>query len=367
MKARASQVSLISLMCLVLLVASTPVLASAPPPPQFAAQAALSYLQQAAGGTLKVEWTGIPGSPPRFVSGRIPSDETDPEQVARQFFARYGALYAMRDQARELALARVERDELGMQHVRFAQTVSGVPVFGAQMVVHMRDDQITAVNGQYIPRISVDVVDAIPDLSIDEALAITRGDLNDEDAEFRATRSELTIYARRNHPPTLAWKVNVFSHNPLGNWLYFIDAHTGTIVHRLNQLDTAKVLRTYDANNGTNLPGTLTCTNSDGTCPSGDTDERAAHQNASITYDYFSTFGRDSYDDSGATIKSSVHYSFFYNNAFWNGSQMVYGDGDGTTFIGLARELDVVAHELTHAVTENEANLIYEDQSGALN
>jgi hypothetical protein len=76
---------------------------------------------------------------------------------------------------------------------------------------------------------------------------------------------------------------------------------------------------------------------------------------------------RDSYDNAGATIKSSAHYSSSYNNAFWNGSQMVYGDGDGSQFIALSRALDVDAHELTHAVTERTANLTYSNESGALN
>lgn len=68
-----------------------------------------------------------------------------------------------------------------------------------------------------------------------------------------------------------------------------------------------------------------------------------------------------------STISQTVHYSTKYNNAFWNGSQMVYGDGDGTTFIALSKALDVVAHELTHAVTQYEANLTYKNESGALN
>jgi vibriolysin len=76
---------------------------------------------------------------------------------------------------------------------------------------------------------------------------------------------------------------------------------------------------------------------------------------------------RNSYDNAGATIKSSAHYSTAYNNAFWNGTQMVYGDGDGTQFIALSRALDVDAHELTHAVTERTANLTYSNESGALN
>ena len=83
-----------------------------------------------------------------------------------------------------------------------------------------------------------------------------------------------------------------------------------------------------------------------------------AHYNAGVTYDYYyNTFDRNSYDDNGGSLNSSVHYDRNYNNAFWDGTQMVYGDGDGVTFSPLSGALDVVAHELTHAVTERTANL----------
>ncbi|MGB8955349.1 MAG: M4 family metallopeptidase, partial [Tumebacillaceae bacterium] len=93
-----------------------------------------------------------------------------------------------------------------------------------------------------------------------------------------------------------------------------------------------------------------------------------AHYYAGIVYDYYySQLGRNSYDNAGHEMLSGVHYGSNYNNAFWDGRQMVYGDGDGTTFISLSGGLDVVAHELTHAVTETTSGLVYRDQSGALN
>ena len=82
---------------------------------------------------------------------------------------------------------------------------------------------------------------------------------------------------------------------------------------------------------------------------------------------YANTFGRNSIDDAGMEIVSVVHYSRNYCNAYWNGKQMTYGDGDGSTCLPLAGGLDVVAHELTHGVTEFTSNLVYENESGALN
>jgi bacillolysin len=64
------------------------------------------------------------------------------------------------------------------------------------------------------------------------------------------------------------------------------------------------------------------------------------------------------------TLTSLVHYSKNYNNAFWDGSKMVYGDGDGITFAPLCQDLDVVAHELTHGITQYESNLVYQSESG---
>jgi Zn-dependent metalloprotease len=82
---------------------------------------------------------------------------------------------------------------------------------------------------------------------------------------------------------------------------------------------------------------------------------------------YNQIFGRESVDGHGRTLVSSVHYSQNYDNAFWNGQQMVYGDGDGKVFQNFTGALEVIAHELTHGVTQFTAQLPYQDQPGALN
>jgi vibriolysin len=93
----------------------------------------------------------------------------------------------------------------------------------------------------------------------------------------------------------------------------------------------------------------------------------AAHDGAGWVYDYYkNVHNRDSYDGSGAQIKSTVHHKINYVNAFWNGTQMVYGDGDGVQSSPLT-VLDVIGHEITHAVTERSSNLTYANESGALN
>lgn len=85
-------------------------------------------------------------------------------------------------------------------------------------------------------------------------------------------------------------------------------------------------------------------------------------------YDFYKKiFSRNSLDNNGMSLISSVHVGHKFNNAFWNGEQMAYGDGDGSLFIRFTKSLDVVAHELSHGVITHTCNLEYKDESGALN
>lgn len=108
----------------------------------------------------------------------------------------------------------------------------------------------------------------------------------------------------------------------------------------------------------------------DGDPRSGDTAVDEAFDGATTTAAFYrELFERDSIDDRGLDLVSSVHFGQRYDNAFWTGEQMVYGDGGGGTFVvgGLTRSIDVIAHELTHGVTQYSAALVYEGQRGALN
>ncbi|NGZ11763.1 MAG: peptidase M4 family protein, partial [Nitrospira sp. LK70] len=122
----------------------------------------------------------------------------------------------------------------------------------------------------------------------------------------------------------------------------------------------------YTAANTTNLPGTLV--RSEGQGPSGDIDVNEAYDGLGATFDLFSdVYGRNSIDDNGMDLVATVHYGNQYNNAFWDGAQMVFGDGDGTIFNRFTIAIDVIGHELAHGVTGATAGLEYHDQSGALN
>lgn len=128
----------------------------------------------------------------------------------------------------------------------------------------------------------------------------------------------------------------------------------------------------YDAKNGISLPGTLV--RQEGDAPSGDATVNEAYDGSGATYDLFKdVYNRDSIDANGMQLKSTVHYRKGYDNAFWNGEQMVYGDGDedlppeDRLFNRFTISMDIIGHELTHGVTQFEAKLAYSYQPGALN
>jgi Zn-dependent metalloprotease len=122
----------------------------------------------------------------------------------------------------------------------------------------------------------------------------------------------------------------------------------------------------YDARKRETLPGKLV--RSEGGRKSRDVAVNEAYDGAGATYDlYHDVFERNSIDDQGLRMDSTVHYGAQYDNAFWNGNQMVYGDGDGRLFNRFTIAIDVIGHELTHGVVQYEAGLVYQGESGALN
>src|ERR1044072_7997858 len=135
----------------------------------------------------------------------------------------------------------------------------------------------------------------------------------------------------------------------------------------LGMTPTGTMRRTiYDAKQGMTLPGKLV--RSEGGKKSKDTAVNEAYDGSGKTYKfYLNIFQRNSIDDRGMRLDSTVHFRRGFNNAFWNGQQMVYGDGDGQIFNRFTKSLDVIGHELTHGVTQYEAGLVYQDQPGALN
>jgi Zn-dependent metalloprotease len=254
----------------------------------------------------------------------------------------------------------------------------GLPVFGRQLVVHLdAQGQPVSVNGQFAPGLNLPV-EALVDAADAQALAIEHLKNIELTVAERLTaqitplehRSELMVYIDHYGKARVAWSIKLLSTSPLGEWQYFINARRPSVIHLIDRLNSAKRRKTYTANNSTRLPGRLLI--DEGERARNDQAAQAAHDNAGIVYDYyFNNYQRNSIDGKGGTIVSTVHFgssSEDAENAAWIGElqQMIYGDG-GRIFRPLSLGLDVVAHELTHGIIDNSAQLIYEGQSGALN
>ncbi|MFE1438879.1 M4 family metallopeptidase [Streptomyces sp. NPDC058739] len=133
------------------------------------------------------------------------------------------------------------------------------------------------------------------------------------------------------------------------------------------EAETGQPHRTvYDARHRTALPGRKV--RGEGQEPGKDATVNRAYAGLGATFELFQkAFARDSIDGDGLPLDATVHYDEDYNNAFWNGEQMVFGDGDGEIFNDFTIPIDVIGHELAHGVTQYTANLAYFGQSGALN
>jgi Zn-dependent metalloprotease len=135
---------------------------------------------------------------------------------------------------------------------------------------------------------------------------------------------------------------------------------------RVLGLQPVKQRTIYTAKNVETVPGEVI--RAEGSAPVNDPAVDEAYDGLGHTFDFFQqVFGRNSIDDEGLPLSATVHYGREYNNAFWNGERMVFGDGDGELFNRFTVALDVIGHELAHGVTEDEAGLVYIFQPGALN
>lgn len=132
----------------------------------------------------------------------------------------------------------------------------------------------------------------------------------------------------------------------------------------LGPIAAEPAITVFNCHQGSTLPGAPILQ----PAASGDaTVKRVYDETASVVDFYAKVFGRNSIDDAGMTIVSSVHYGSKYNNAFWDGSQMAYGDGDGAIFLDFSQASDVIGHEITHGVTQHSMQLKYAGEPGGLN
>ena len=276
--------------------------------------------------------------------------------LARAAVDRYAGLLGVTNAQSQLRYANATADALGQRHVRFEQMVGDVPVYDGIVTVHLAKG--AALTG-FTAGISKATSGAATQASVsaDQARDVAVAQVPDARVVQAPRLFVYTGVPFGTHAATLAWAVDVTSKTQPDRKLVFVDAASGQVTAALDRTEFAKNRTVYNANGSTT---TGTFARGEGDPPTGNRDVDNAYDFTGATYDYYSsTFGRDSYDGAGAELVSFVHYGVGYQNAFWDGYEMVYGDGFAVN--------DVTAHELTHAVTERTAGLEYVDQSGALN
>ncbi len=266
-------------------------------------------------------------------------------------------------QTADLVAKSTRVDEQGITHIRYAQMKNGLPVFGEELVVHVDETgRIFAVNGT-----ARDGANVSANARISREGATTAALRNTKGSGLTAESAQL-VYYRTEGGLQLAYEVLVTGESlelPIRDHV-FVSARDGSVLGRDTDIHTALNRKVYSANNGSSTPGTLK--RSEGQAATGDAHVDGNYDKLGGTYNcYKNNFGRDSFDNAGATLISTVHYSSNYVNAYWDGTQMVYGDGNGTDSGMLGLSADVTTHELTHAVTERESNLTYSGESGGLN
>jgi Zn-dependent metalloprotease len=334
-----------------------------------------------------------------------------PEKDAVEFMT--ALLFA--DNGSDLQLIRSEQDDLGFTHNRYQVRFNQVPVSGKVIVAHFREHKLVSLNGELF---AFEGAKNGFGLTAEAALAAALKHVNatkykweskDEEAHmakalndpnFSYSPKAEKVLIEKNGQLFAAYKFNIYAEVPLYRADVFVNASTGKVITENNQICTVNTPGTAatkysgtqtivcDFNGSTNtlkettrglgvetysLSNTTTYTNvnfnsasSTWTLSTFDQGALDAHWGAEKTYDYYWTqHNRNSVNNAGYKLISYVHYSTNYQNAFWDGQRMTYGDGGGTYKIFTA--LDICGHEVSHGMTSNTSNLNYSNESGALN
>jgi bacillolysin len=292
---------------------------------------------------------------------------------SERHIATWAPLFGIANPQRDLSILRESDTPDGRKTVRYTQHYAGLPVVGGELLMTLgRDKGLLSMTGHVS---DLTKLATTPTVTVAEAAETALSATSKWHAADRyqllASAPELSVYDPRifhdgTAPVRLVWRIEVSStiHLPVRE-LLLVDAASGRIALHFNQVDNIKDRMTYSSNATADYTVSLQCNEADGdACTGGiDADADAAHQHAGDAYDFFSSHhGRDSLDNAGMSLISNVHWDDGATcpNAFWDGTQMVYCDG-------LPLADDVVAHELTHGVTEHTSNLFYYYQSGAIN
>ena len=327
-----------------------------------------------------------------------------------------------------LKLLCTEKDKLGMVHYRYQQTINGIPVEGTMYIAHTNNNKVVSVNG--IMYDSFNNVASSPALPEEDALQKALNYTNAEvyrwqsavhEAQIKETtkntaatwfpKAEL-VYASPKGNTTatgykLAFKFDIYADKPLKRNYVYVDAITGEIIAEQNRIMDANIpataytvysghrnittdsynsayrleetarglgcnIMTYDNRKQQNATGTNDFINATTTWNqiNSSLDQYAtdAHWGGEKTYDFYdSTFNRNSIDANGYNLVLYVHVDVSLVNAFWDGTEMNFGDGDSTQGYTPLTTLDVTGHEISHGLTQYTSNLGNVPEGGAMN
>ena len=291
------------------------------------------------------------------------------------------------------------RDDKAQEHTRFDRFYQGLPVRGADLIVHRGDlleEDITSPT-----RAPIDV-STKPTLTADEANQLGQASFSGErEASLIPSRPSLVVYAY-DGPEQLALAYEVVTQGTQADGTpsvmhTFVDAHSGQVLRSYDEIETVagtgkgyyngsvtlevtKNGTKYELRDGlrgsnktTDAASVILSSNSNSFGNGTDSDRLTAavdaHYGAAVTWDYYkTTHNRSGIANDGKGATSRVHYGTKYNNAFWSDACfcMTYGDGDGSALKPLVA-IDVAGHEMSHGVTSRTAKLVYSGESGGLN
>ncbi len=288
------------------------------------------------------------------------------ERTANALLAAFGPL--LRSSPRdELRQTSAESDGLGQTHLRLRQFVDGRPVIGGELIVHL-DSATRAVRSLEGRFLESTTLRAQPELSAQAALEALLASAPRAEV---ASAPELVYVFGPQGDGRLAWAGDVSYVDESDERQLervFVDAETGAQLDRHPRLARALNREVWDAQHGTDIFGIVRLIAEGGS--STDAVAQNAYTFTGAAWNYFKArHNWDSYDNASGLLHATVHYDVGLSNAFWdfNRRLMYFGDGDGVTSGPLGNALDVVAHEVTHGVTQATADLVYANESGALN
>ncbi|MBL0309480.1 MAG: M4 family metallopeptidase [Bacteroidetes bacterium] len=360
-------------------------------------------------------WVKQENTVPAYIGFRSGSEPTQ-----EAFFIILRKLYQLPD-SYHFELIGTETDELGWIHKRFQLELNNVPVDNGIFILHLVNGRVKKYNGYLFKNINTATNPSVSEAgALSAALThihatIYKWQVSEEESmlKMESGDSQATYFPKgaleiiqlggnESNDFRLAWKFDIYAHEPMSRDYVYIDAQNGEVlntitrIHHANTAGTALTvyrgakgivadsysgqyrlyettrgqgIRTRNMKKGTNYGTAVEFLDADNYWNNINTslDQYAgdAHWGGEMTYDFYSTMGRNSINGSGLFINLYVHYSANYVNAFWDGQRMTFGDGDAT--YKPLTSLDITGHEISHGLTQYTAGLEYQNESGALN